>query len=173
MQKNERMTEKKILAWVKYLPVVGLALLAACASPPDYPIEPHIEFLSLSKDTLRRGAFFQDTAFITISFTDGDGDIGDADSLNLFLKDLRTESVTKNRIPFVPELGASNGLKGEITVRIFSTCCVFDPDLGLDPCVDVHPSLPVDELIYEMYIVDRAGHQSNKVQTSTIYIPCN
>jgi hypothetical protein len=173
VQKNERMTEKKTLAFVKYLPVVGLALLAACTSPPDYPIEPRIEFLSLSKDTLKRGNFFQDTAFITISFTDGDGDIGDKDSLNLFLKDLRDGFVSKNRIPFVPELGASNGLKGEITVRIFSTCCVFDPGLGLDPCMDAHPSLPVDELVYEIYIVDRAGHESNTVQTAPIFIPCN
>ncbi|GIV31058.1 MAG: hypothetical protein KatS3mg029_0409 [Saprospiraceae bacterium] len=165
------MAERRIhgMAWW----VLGIPLfLAACATPPDYPVEPHIEFLSVSKDTLKRG-IFTDTTFVRISFTDGDGDIGHDDTLDLFLIDTRDGSLTnKFTIPEVPKLGANNGIKGEITIQVPSSCCLFDPDLLLDPCNDEHPSLPYDRIVYEIFLIDRAGHRSNVVQTTPIYIQC-
>ena len=149
-----------------------LPLLAACASPPDYPIEPAIEFVGLTKDTLQRGSFFNDTTFVTFSFTDGDGDIGDQDSLQLFVKDSRDTFTNSFRIPFVPELGASNGLKGEITVRIFSSCCIFPPELFLDGCSDVYNQMPYDKLTFDIFIKDRAGNQSNIITTTPVFIRC-
>lgn len=150
-----------------------LALFQACASPPNYPIEPYIEYLGISKDTMNRGAMQQDTAFITFSFTDGDGDIGNKDTIDLFVTDTRT-GVTESqfRVPEVPELGASNGIKGEITFRLFTTCCIFPPELGLDPCYGESPAFRYDTVIYEFYLRDRAGHESNRVQTDPVYIRC-
>lgn len=150
-----------------------LVLLSACASPPDYPIEPIIEYVGLTKDTLRRGAMQEDTTFVTFSFTDGDGDIGNDDSLDLFVTDTRT-GITDNQfiIPLVPKLGASNGIKGEITFRLFTTCCLFPPELGLSPCEDETPAMRYDQVVYEFYIRDRAGHESNRVQTEPVYIAC-
>lgn len=147
--------------------------LGSCASPPDYPIEPIIEYVGMSKDTLKRGAMQEDTTFITISFTDGDGDIGNKDTLDLFVTDVRT-GVLENqfRVPLVPDLGASNGIKGEITFRLFTTCCIFPPELGLDPCNGEHPSFRYDKVIYEVYIRDRAGHKSNVIETNPVYIRC-
>ncbi len=157
----------------KYAPLLFLAAFAAaCATPPDYPVEPEIEFLWVSKDTMVRGNFFNDTTFIRFSFTDGDGDIGDNDSLQLFLIDSRDSFVNDFRVPFVPELGASNGIKGEITVRVFTSCCIFPPGEFLEGCEDEYDQMPYDELTYDIYIRDRAGNESNIVQTTPIFIRC-
>ncbi|HHM21422.1 MAG TPA: hypothetical protein ENJ20_05300 [Bacteroidetes bacterium] len=157
----------------KYMPVLlFIGCWAACSTPPDYPIEPVLEFVDVSKDTIRRGSFFNDTTFVTFSFTDGDGDIGDRDSLQLFVTDSRNGFVNDFRIPFVLEPGASNGIKGEITVRLFSSCCIFPSDLFLDGCTDIYDPMPYDKVVYDIYIKDRAGHQSNVISTTPIFIRC-
>ena len=160
----------------KYFPLMFLmGLLAACANPPDYPIEPTIEFMSVSKDTMRRSGFQLDTTFITLSFTDGDGDIGhENNEVLLYAQDSRYDStfILKLGIPLVPELGSSNGLKGEMTFRAFTSCCNFPPSLYLDDCNDVHPDMPYDEFTYDIYIEDRAGNRSNTITTTPIYIRC-
>ncbi len=157
----------------KYAPFLFFAaFIATCATPPDYPVEPTIEFIGVTKDTMARGSFFNDTTFIQFSFTDGDGDIGDGDSLQLFLKDSRNGFVNDFRIPFVPELGASNGIKGEISVRVFTSCCIFPPELFLDGCNDEFAQMPYDQFSYDVFIKDRAGHESNIIQTTPIFIRC-
>ncbi len=165
----------------KYFPLLfSMALLAACATPPDYPVEPEIEFISVSKDTMNRNFIdpsdpspFKDTIFITFSFTDGDGDIGDQEgNLQLFIRDSRDGFLDDFGIPFIPELGASNGLKGEMTVRIFSSCCIFPPEIFLLGCEDEWNQMPYDMLTYDIYIKDRAGNQSNTITTTPIYIKC-
>lgn len=167
---------QRIRRLLKYSPVAALlALLASCASPPEYPIEPHIEFVSLSKDTLRRAFgnnFFLDTLYITFSFTDGDGDIGDAENDRVFITDLRNNETTRLEIPFVPELGASNGIKGKITARQFTKCCDYPDSLFLIDCQDVLASLPYDLVNFELYIVDREDHKSNVIQLPPVYIQC-
>ncbi|MEO1262277.1 MAG: hypothetical protein AAFZ15_25955 [Bacteroidota bacterium] len=164
---------------LKYLPVLGcIAILAACTNPPDYPVEPAIEFVSVSKDTLQRGSLFNDTTFIKFSFTDGDGDIGDdenGDELRLFLTDSRNGFVNDLRIPYVLEPGASNGIRGEITARVFTSCCIFPevPPFGVvDGCLFTWDEMPYDSLTYDIYIEDRAGNRSNIITTSPIYIRC-
>ena len=112
------------------------------------------------------------TKGITISFTDGDGDIGSEDNApEVYIKDSRTGffSPPPSSIPFVPEQGAGNGISGEIYVPIFSACCIHPVTNFICMPFDDYP---VDKLVYEIYIVDRAGNQSNTVTTDTIYIRC-
>jgi hypothetical protein len=156
------------------VPLLLLVVLtfATCIKPPDYPIEPQIEFTGLSKTTMRQGQLgSEDSLYLFFSFTDGDGDIGgvgqDKDSLNIFLTDKRNNQLAERfRIPFVPEQGAGNGISGEVQVLLFTTCCNVLP-----PC---EPSLtkPIDTLVYEIYIKDRAGNKSNVIQTSPIFLQC-
>ena len=163
-----------------YLPLAFLALLASCAKPPEYPIEPVIEFLSLSKDTMNRAyAGFQgqgeatDFTEVTFSFTDGDGDIGETDQL--YIIDTRNDpSVAPKKlgIPVVPELGASNGIKGKITAKIFTVCCSYNDPLAV-PCVDIVDSIRYQPVIFELYMLDRKGHESNKIQLPPIVIKCD
>lgn len=148
-----------------------LALTFGCVKPPQYPVVPAIEFISMTKDTMPRG-FASDSVLVTLSFTDGDGDIGRKDTISdIFITDSRDGNVTKGRIPFVPELGASNGIKGEISAVIDNSCCIF-PNPLYDGCTEVFPSYPYDAVTYSIYITDRKGNQSNTVQLPPIYIRC-
>ena len=145
---------------------------AACISPPDYPIQPEIKFLGLSKNVMRQGLLgIEDSLFLSFSFTDGDGDLGSLgqgkDSVNIFLTDKRTNQPSERfRIPYVPEQGAGNGISGDIRLLLFTTCCNVLP-----PC-EASTTKPIDTLIYEIFIKDRAGHESNKILTAPIYLQC-
>ena len=142
-----------------------------CTTPPDYPIIPHIEFQSISKTTLQQGFGSEDSVYVTLSFTDGDGDLGSSSSdptLNLFTFNRLINQVADSfRIPFVPVQGTKNGISGTIQVRLLTTCCK-----SLEPC---KPSLthPLDTLIYDISIKDRAGHLSNIVSTPPILLRCD
>ena len=144
---------------------------ATCIRPPDYPIEPQIEFVGMTKTTMRQGFGTEDSVYITLSFTDGDGDLGGIsgkDSLNVFITDKRNNKPVEQtfRIPFVPEAGAKNGISGEIRFLMYTTCC-----LSLEPCIAT-PVRPTDTLIYDIYIKDRAGHASNIIKTYPIILQC-
>lgn len=146
----------------------SILMLASCIRPPDFSDVPSITFMNQSRDTLLQQT---DSLLITFSFTDGDGDLGNADSvLNLFIKDLRDSFVESKRIPFIPTQGANNGISGEITITLPPTCCLY-PD-GSAPCFP-HPSFPTNQLVYEIYIKDRADHESNKITTRAINLICN
>jgi len=112
-----------------------------------------------------------DSVFVSFNFEDGDGDLGKDQILDLFVIDNRTDEIYNNfSIPMLPEQGAGNGISGQISFKIFSTCCIF-PD-GIPPC-ESPTEYPDNELSLSIYIVDRAGNQSNTIQTSTIQLLCN
>ena len=147
-------------------------LVYSCTKPPEYPIEPEIEYLRLTKNAMQQGAFNEDSVLVTISFTDGDGDLGDQDSLNLFITDARTGFLENSyKIPFIPEQGASNGISGEISFALFTTCCIYD-DQSIPPCTP-NTNEPSKQVTYKIYIEDRAGHRSNEVETEPITLLCN
>ena len=150
------------------------AVIASCQNPPEYPLEPVIEFMSLDKNTIEQGTGNADTIRVTFSFTDGDGDIGDDENgeLNLFLTDLRKDVPADNyRIPKVPPLGANNGIQGEVTFKLLQTCCIFPGGIPT-PC-SPSTDYPVDTVQYEFYITDRSGKESNRIVTPPILIQCN
>lgn len=175
-----------IQALIQCSPALALAVFFSCANPPEYPREPIIEFVSISKDTIRRPStdnvikfnqpIFVDTTLITIDFTDGDGDIGDRANengvaeLRLFYIDSRNGAVSQLQIPFVNEAGASSGIKGSITFRFIPTCCISE--LLIDPCNSFNPDFLYDEFTLDVYIEDRAGNVSNTVTTAPLYIKC-
>jgi len=181
---NKIMMIFKAFPGIKH-PIPGLVsllllLAASCAQPPDYPIEPVLEYVGMSKNTLVQGDGTEDETWITLAFTDGDGDIGffkegsTQVETDLFIRDLRLDAVTeKFTIPFIPEQGSSNGISGEINFRMYTTCCIF-PDwvTGQPAPCDTSPEYPMDTVRYEIYIKDRAGHESNRVQTELIYLLC-
>jgi hypothetical protein len=120
---------------------------------------------------MRQGTGQQDSVWLTIAFTDGDGDLGnngnDRDSVNVFVIDKRKNQQSETfRIPYVPDEGAGNGISGDIKLLLFTTCCDVIP-----PC---EPSItkPIDTLVYQISIKDRAGHKSNVVETPNIYLQC-
>lgn len=159
------------------------ALLIGCEPDPDFPVEPAIEFKSLSKDSI---AEF-DTAVITVTFQDGDGDIGqdnippscspqnicdlesDSSCLNdpaytLFLLDMRDSCLQLFNIPRVDVGSGPRALEGEIRVTIPPVSC---------KCFPNPPGCGVDTLVYDVFIRDRAGNLSNVVKSSPMYVYCN
>lgn len=167
------------MAKFNWLMAVALTvvLVIGCIKPPDYPDEPQIEYVGLSKNTIAQGNGNSpaDTLAVVFSFTDGDGDLGsDTDSVDVFLTDSRDGFVNNYKLPLIPEQGLGNGISGEITIRIsnkpFNICCTY-PD-GADACLP-NPNYPVDTFSYGIRIRDRAGRMSNLIQTSQITILCN
>jgi hypothetical protein len=102
-----------------------------------------------------------DTLIIKFSFTDGDGDLGGGDTTNVFLIDSRLGNAGESYlISDIPQAGATNGISGEITIMIPKIFCFPN-------------SAPRDSLIYSIQIVDKAGHQSNIIQTPAIELVCD
>ncbi len=148
---------------------------AACVQPPNYPDEPEIEYVGVNKSTIEQGSpsALSDTLVVTFSFTDGDGDIGDDDSTNVFLFDSRNGTLAEPlKLEPIPNQGTGNGISGEISVKIPNKpsrlCCI----IGNTACIS-DPDQPVDTFSFTIQLRDRAGHLSNKIQTEPITLLCN
>ncbi|MBK8626424.1 MAG: hypothetical protein IPN86_12925 [Saprospiraceae bacterium] len=146
-----------------------------CVKSKEYADTPYLEFRGWSKSTMNQGRIKEDSVTITLFFTDGDGDFGIASNStgeNVFIKDLRTNEILRQyKAPFVPEEGAGNGISGTIKIKMYTTCCIFPPSSGIDPCE--RPSMfPTNDLPLEIYITDRAGNKSNVVQADVLTLNC-
>lgn len=149
---------------------LAVALLGtACLKTEEFPTAPQITFKSYVQSP--------DSATLTISFTDGDGDIGldQGDTLapfnpgsqwyhNFFVdqyKKVNGSWVLQQfalplyyRIPVITPTGQNKALQGDITVEI-------------SPQV-LPPPLPGDTTRFSVRIADRALHESNTVYTDDI-----
>lgn len=153
-----------------------LLFVASCTNAPEFDIAPEIGFVSISKSTMVQDLNPTDSLFLIISFKDGDGDLGtDVNSTmkNIFLIDSRSNVIAERyKIPPIPAVGKQKGIEGEITLKVFTTCCRFDDIEEFEQC-DAPPDIPSDELYYEIYMIDDAGNESNRVQTSVITLLCD
>ena len=155
-----------------FLFLISCFLLASCSKAPDFSDIPEISFLSLSKQSMVQSDLPTDTLFVTFSFKDGDGDLGTGPDgeFNVFLTDKRTGFLeNKFRLPEIPQEGTANGIEGEIRLMLFTTCCIFSD--SRPPC-STSVEEPTNDLVYEIYIEDRAGNRSNVIETSLITLQC-
>jgi hypothetical protein len=144
-------------------------VLSSCLKTEEFPKEPHIEY----KSYVQHG----DSSELTISFTDGDGDIGlgQGDTLapynpgsewyhNFFVdyyKMVNGEWVMQDfplplyyRIPVITPTGQNKALQGDITVEISTLVLPADTT--------------VDFVRFSIHIADRALHESNTVYSDAI-----
>lgn len=180
----------KIFSKLLLLLLIG-GLLQNCVQAPKYPLIPKIEFRSFSADTINQ----EDFVNLTIYFEDGDGDFGKAGSnidtacnnlcapeevdtscfnnrnFNAFLIDNRTGCLISSGliIPDIPNKGSTNAISGEMTISIGPICC-FDGISG--GCITL-PNLPVDALMMDVKIRDKAGNFSNTITVGPVKILCN
>ncbi len=149
-------------------------LITGCVKAPDFPPEPEINFIGFTKTSMNQGSLNNDSTFLTIGFQDGDGDIGhptNSTMRNLFIIDKRTGNFFNQfKVPEIPEQGVGNGVTGEITVLMYTTCCIF-PEF-IPPC-ESPPQFPTNDVTFEVYLVDRAGNESNRIITEPITLLCN
>lgn len=150
-------------------------ILLACSEPPVYPDEPIIEFVSLSKSSMQQSFASIDSILVTLSFTDGDGDIGsepgDSSSIVLYI-DKRQNNIQPPRvIPTVGDIGVGKGISGKIFIHLPTSCCIEIAGNTTFTC-ERRPGI-TDEVNYEMWIVDRAGNESNRVELPPITLRCD
>jgi len=148
----------------------GLSLaFFSCSKPETYPVIPFISYqgftLLLNEDSITERGILQ------FSFTDGDGDIGltQADTLppydfNLYVtyfekqngiyKKVDLPSTLNARIPVLTPSGNIKSIKGDIEDTLYVN----------------NPASTFDTIKFEVYIVDRALHQSNVIETPDIVI---
>ena len=134
--------------------LVGVLLLS-CEKEEVMSDTPIIDFISISPTTVQE---YTDDIIITISYTDGDGDLGEnnPDINNLFVEDNRNGIEYKFRIPELSPSGSTITIEGNFNITINGT--------GI---TDESSSQKVD---YSIYVKDRAGNKSNIITTSSITI---
>jgi hypothetical protein len=163
---------------ITYILFLSVAFTASfCVQPPDYPETPVLEYIGFNKLTVAQGGgvLGNDTLVLTIGFTDGDGDLGYEDgTVDIYITDSRDSFSEVRKLPVIPEQGVGNGISGEICLVFpnepFNICCIY-PDLT--PGCQPNEDFPTDSLSYEVYIIDRAGNQSNIIRTETVTLLCN
>lgn len=164
-----------------YFPILIISVIFSCTKPPDYPNEPVLEFKKLSRNTMVQSTGNTDSITITFTFTDGDGDLGNNDTIHdIYLKDTRYGEIPganpkSYKMPFVPVQGVGNGISGEITTLVYTSCCTYPPGT-FDTCDDTpaaYSTYPFDAFVYEIFIKDRAGNESNRIISDTIFLRCN
>ncbi len=169
---------------------IGLLFLTGCFSEPDYPVVPQIEFVSLENMQSKERANV-DSVVITLSFQDGDGDLGltSTDTLPPFSERNSDGTINRFRHNFFIDLERLNE-NGEFELVPFPS-----PDFTLNSKFPVLNTLakptalegdlkffinvihggfsPVQKgnvLRYKISIADRKLNESNVIVTSTMTI---
>ncbi len=142
-----------------FLISTALLLISGCVKPPEYPIEPYIEVVSINKGVFEE--LDEDSLSVVIYFEDGDGDIGSDEGVNMFWEDSRVPGFQiPFKIPYIESQGNVKDISGTVTTYYPITFCINDDD-------------PIDSFYYKIYIVDRAGHVSNVDSTDLIQLYCD
>lgn len=138
----------------------ALLLLTACDDSPVFPLEPEIQFVSITPSVATE--FTADQIKLTFHYQDGDGDLGyEGDpTKNLFIEDRRAafagDSARFTAYSFeslTPDTRKPS-IQGEISILLTTP-----------------PYEPTEEpLVYGVYIVDRAGNRSNVVESTPIEV---
>jgi hypothetical protein len=142
-------------------PVLAMMLLvwglAACVSPPEYPLEPVIEFVSVNQTVFDEG---DEELQILFDFTDGDGDIGSDDTVNVSFVDSRAPDFEISyKAPLIDPRGNIKAISGSIQLNYRAHVCLSDNN--------------IDTVVYSISISDRAGNESNVINTPQIFINCD
>lgn len=122
---------------------------------PPFDTTPRISFVGVSFDTMVE---FQDSFIISIAYEDGDGDLGNADpDINtIFIQDSRLSQPDEYYLaPLAPD-GAEIPIQGQLNIQLSPTFLLGNGDF--------------ETTVFSLYVVDRAGRQSNTVQTNPILI---
>jgi hypothetical protein len=135
---------------------------SSCKKDESFAVTPDIAFVSLVKYT---SVSNNDSLELIFDFTDGDGDLGSPES-NTSARDIfvtlfelqngvfveaNLAAPLEYRMPFLEPSGNNSSLKGSVNISI-----------------DYNILQVNDTIRYELFIKDRAGHQSNTITSSTV-----
>lgn len=150
---------------------IGIALLffSSCNDEPVFPETPAIEFVSITPDEPTQ--FSVDEMKLVIRYQDGDGNIGylegsGAPATNLFLKDVRDviPHDSLRTLSFsIPDLTPDTrkpSIQGEIEITLTTP-----PHFSF-----IDPNAQEEPLVFEVWLMDRAGNSSNVIRTDPVTI---
>lgn len=122
----------------------------------DIPVEPEIELISVSPTEV---AAFKDSIVFVVKYTDGDGDLGtNVDTeRNVFLLDQRLNVTHEFRLKQLAPEGANVPITGRFDVTLPST-------------IKSDSTAMSESIVFELYVVDRAGNQSNTVMSEPVTV---
>lgn len=147
--------------------LVFILLLSFFSCKKDYSPTPELKFEELSKKFMAQNQV--DSTVLTFSFVDGDGDLGDDVTDNIYVRDNRTNTLLgAYRMPDYSSNNANNYRKGSISIVIKSPCCIY-PDSSSCYASQVHP---IDTMRFTIQIEDRSGKLSNIVISDLVQLDC-
>jgi hypothetical protein len=169
----------------KYL--IGLLFLAICScqKPVEYPVEPEIAYEGFTY-LINADSTFSGEGIISLSYTDGDGDLGldDSDTLPPFgFNDAHYYNMVVDYLKCVngefvktPLLSWNAQTQSYDTVTFnarFKRLRDSEEPKAISGTMDYkltvqNPFSPVDTVKFEIRILDRALHESNVIQTEAI-----
>lgn len=110
----------------------------------------------------------KDTLIVNLSFSDTDGDLSGIQGNIVIIDNRNGEIHFTNTIPNLPD--AKQGNVGTMQLSIPTLCCIFDDGT---PACEAPPNMPTNQLTFDIYVIDAAGHESNRVTTPQIELVCN
>jgi len=160
---------------IKLLIILFLLAHTACQKKEDFPDTPQIAFLDFTK--IQNGSSVDNKGILSVSFTDGDGNIGlaEGDTLspynpgspyyyNFYIKYYERRKGTlvlvdlpspqHARIPPIVGTSGNKPTKGTIDIELFIN----------------NYSSPYDTILFEAWIYDKDLQQSNVIRTPEIII---
>jgi len=137
--------------------ILGLLFLTGCKKEDDitYPEVPEILLLGVSHDTIRQ---YEDVLLIRIMYKDGDGDIGfeNPEEYALFVRDIRLQAFDGFYVGPLAPPDADVPIQGELSIEF--------------PSLFLFGNGGIEQTRFEIKMVDRAGHESNLIETGIVSI---
>lgn len=135
--------------------LIPVFLFSCKEKDEKYSDTPEIEFVSMTPTSTTE---FQDQVRLTISYKDGNGDIGteDPDFYSLYMKDARLSAYDEYHIQPLSPPDQTLQIEGELDV-VVTGLFILD-------------TVNSETTSFSIKIRDRAGNWSNEVQSSTLTI---
>ncbi|MBL0007372.1 MAG: hypothetical protein IPP25_09370 [Saprospiraceae bacterium] len=132
-------------------------IIAGCGKEDDitYSNTPVIGLVSISQDTIRQ---YEDVLSIRISYKDGDGDIGfeNPEEYALYVRDIRLEAFDGFYVGPLAPPDAQVPIQGELNIEF--------------PSLFLFGNGAVEQTRFEIKMIDRAGNESNLIETDFVAI---
>lgn len=154
-----------------FLTILLLITQNSCKENETFPVIPHIEYLGFMK--LQTEAGIDSLGILRFSFTDGDGDLGYPSGSANPQYDLFISYFELNNGVLVPYITPSGD-----TIQFNARLPYLTPDIAnktikgeIEDTLSINnPVSDNDTILFRIYITDRAGNQSNTIETPLINI---
>jgi hypothetical protein len=155
-------TSKSIcrFAGLSSLVLASIILLTGCTKDEvmEYSAIPEISLVDISSDTIRQ---YEDVLYLRIAYKDGNGDLGfeNPDQYALYIRDIRLEAFDGFYLGPLAPPGADVPIQGELSIEFPSLFLFGNGDTELTK--------------FQIKMIDRAGHESNLIETDFVAITRN